>query len=152
MRRGRSWGIHLLSAEVSAEIVGEPFFQGRSRAERLEIATSGSYQGSLSFELLLYIPIYSESVNQYVHVLQRFSFCSYVLFHSMHYSQQMTDDADLLQSNSFMLPLQESGKNKKSNFSRKTHSPARKLMPYILHQNVLARVAKKACPCHLLSY
>ena len=92
--------------------IGEPFFQGRSRAERLEIATSGSYQGPLSFELLLYIPIYSEPVNQYAHVLQRFLFCSYVLLHSMYYSQQMTDDVDLLQSNSFMLPLQESGKDK----------------------------------------
>lgn len=41
----------------------------------------------------------------------------------------------------------------RDNHPRKTHSSARELrMPYILHQNVLARVAKKACPCHLLSY
>lgn len=31
--------------------------------------------------------------------------CPYVLFHSMYYSQQTIDDADLLQSDSLTLPL-----------------------------------------------
>ena len=69
-------------------------------------------------------------------------FLHFISFHSMYYSQQMTDDADLLQSNSFMLPLQESEKDKWST-SRKTHPPAQERMPYILHQNVSAGVAKR---------
>ena len=79
-------------------------------------SASGRKNRVHSVELLLYIPIYSEAVNQYVHVLQRFSFCSYVLFHSMYYSQQMIDDVDLLHPDSLTLPLQESDKDKKNNF------------------------------------
>ena len=39
----------------------------------------------------------------------------------------MTDDVDLLHSDSLMIPLQESEKGKQSISPRKTHPPARKL-------------------------